>query len=111
MGATVLGSIILAGISVSTVSAGAPARVPSPAGDTVDASIAAVPAVSAGGEYIVQLEHWADVDDVVADVAADGVEVTGTIEGAIDAFTATLDAAAPARNNRPLDQAATAPLR
>ena len=44
------------------------------------------------GEYIVQLEHGTDVDEVVDDVAADGVEVTGTLEGAIDVFTAPLDA-------------------
>jgi hypothetical protein len=40
----------------------------------------------------VQLEEAADLDEVVADVLADQVKITGTMDGAIDAFTAPLDA-------------------
>jgi subtilisin family serine protease len=93
--ATVLGSILYAGVSVSTASASQPP--PASDGTVVDAdgnTALPAPSTGSGTEYIVQLEPSADIHDVVADVAADGVKVTGTMQGAIDAFTAPLDAAA-----------------
>jgi subtilisin family serine protease len=95
--ATVIGSIVLTGVGVSTASASEPPPAPVSAGGAVDADgntvLAGLSDDSAGGGYVVQLEDGADVDEVIADVTADGVEVTGVTEGAIDSFTAPLDAA------------------
>jgi subtilisin family serine protease len=95
--AIALASIAIGAVSVSVASAAEPApSVPSSPAATVDAdgnTALGSPDLTAG-QYIVQVEDGADLDDVVADVAADGVEITGTMEGAIDAFTAPLDAGA-----------------
>ena len=92
--AIVLASIAFGAVDVSLASAAEPPpSVPSSDGAAVDADgntrLESSPITA--GQYIVQVEPGTDVDDVVADVAADGVKVTGTMEGAIDGFTATLD--------------------
>ena len=97
----VLASVTLTGVGVSVASASEPP----PARDG--------PAVDEDGNTVLESverarastscssSDGADVDEVVADVAADGVEVTGTLEGAIDVFTAPLDADDGGRAARP----------
>ena len=97
-----LASITLAGVSVSVASASEPPPAHGADGPRIDADgntvLGSSPAVeSAAGDpqYIVQLEDGASLDAVVADVAdvtGDGVVVADTVEGAIDGFTAALDA-------------------
>ncbi len=89
----VLASVTLTAVGVSVASASSPPPVSTSSGSVVDDDGDTVLESSAvAGEYIVQLERGADVGDVVADVASDGIEVTGTLEGPIDVFTAPLDA-------------------
>ncbi len=90
--ATVIGSIVLTGVGVSTASASEPP----PAARSAGGTALPAPTDAPGTEYIVQLEDGVDVDEVVADVAADGIEVTAAMEGAVDGFSAPLDAAAVA---------------
>ncbi len=93
--AIALASIAIGAVSVSVASAAEPApSVPGSRRVIVDAvgNTALGSPDHTAGQYIVQVEDGADLDDVVADVVAGGVEITGTMEGAIDAFTAPLDA-------------------
>ncbi len=99
LGAAVLTSISLVAVGVSTATASGPPLAAHADGPQVDADgTTALPATpdGPGAEYIVQLEDGTDVDAVVADVVAGGVEVIGAMKGAIDGFTAPLDAASRA---------------
>jgi subtilisin family serine protease len=95
LSAMVLASVTLTGVGASVASASPPPARSVSTGAAVDEDgNTALESSGGAGEYIVQLERSADVDEVVADVAAAGIDVTGTLEGAIDAFTAPLDASA-----------------
>jgi subtilisin family serine protease len=63
-------------------------------GNTVLGSSPAVRAQSVGDSYIVAVEDSAALQDVRTDLAAEGVPVTNTWDGALTGLTATLDDAA-----------------
>ena len=72
-----LASVTLAAVNVSVAAASGPPTAPD--GPTVDEdgnTVLASGSIPGPGEYIVQLEPGTNVDEVVDDVAADGVEVT-----------------------------------
>jgi subtilisin family serine protease len=95
----VLASTAVGAVGVSVASAAEPPpSAPGSAGATVDDDGNTVlgslePANPVGGtdRYLVQLTAGTDLDRTVADVTAEGIDVAGTVEGAIDGFTATLD--------------------
>jgi subtilisin family serine protease len=95
----VLASTAVGAVGVSVASAAEPPpSEPGSAGATVDdhgntvlGSLETANPVGATGRYLVQLTAGTDLDRMVADITADGIDVAGTIEGAIDGFTATLD--------------------
>ena len=53
-------------------------------GNTVLGAASTVSPASVADQYIVQVEDAASLTDVVADVTADGVAITNTLDGAID---------------------------
>ncbi len=94
LSAIVLASVALTGVSVSVASAGTSRPGQTVDGLTVgeDGNAAWPSSTGASGEYIVQLEDGASLNNVLDDVTEEGVQVTGTLKGAVDGFTAPLHA-------------------
>src|SRR5262245_51777449 len=84
----VLASVTLTGVAVSVefvASASSPPPASSADGAVIDDDgVTALESSAGAGEYLVQLKRGTDVDAVVADVERDGIEVTGTLDGAVD---------------------------